>query len=170
MDDLFSGAHAHLLINHVPILGAVFAFCFFGASFVFAPDVLRRVALVFLVMTALAAAAADLTGDAAEDAVRGLPGVRRDDIHAHTQMAAKAYAVAGVTGVLALAALVGYRRKPVPGNVTVAMVVVSAFLSGAMAYTGLVGGRIRHTEVRPGATAADAAVVETKGARQAPGP
>jgi hypothetical protein len=29
-----------------------------------------------------------------------------------------------------------------------------------MAYTGLLGGRVRHTEVRPGATPADAAAIE----------
>jgi hypothetical protein len=30
-----------------------------------------------------------------------------------------------------------------------------------MGYVGLLGGRIRHTEVRPGATATDAIVVES---------
>jgi hypothetical protein len=34
-----------------------------------------------------------------------------------------------------------------------------------MAYTGLLGGQIRHTEVRPGATPADATVIEPRPVR-----
>ena len=43
----------------------------------------------------------------------------------------------------------------------------AAVVSGMMAYTGLLGGQVRHTEVRPGATPADAMTVEP---RRAPGP
>jgi hypothetical protein len=38
----------------------------------------------------------------------------------------------------------------------------SAIVFGMMAYTALLGGRVRHTEVRPGATPADAAIVEPR--------
>jgi hypothetical protein len=171
MDDLLSGAHLHLLVNHAPIFGSIFALALLAASFLIAPDVLRRTALVFLVFTALAAAASDLSGDPAEDAVRGLPGVRRADIHAHTQMAGKAYTIAIVTGVLALGALVGRRRKPIPAGATIALVLLTAFLSGAMGYTGFLGGRVRHSEVRPGSTPADAMAVDTtRPRRPAPAP
>src|SRR3954468_12036485 len=111
---MFTGAHFHLLVNDAPIFGALFAFMLLIASYFAAPDVLRRTAFVVLIATAIAGIAANKSGDAAEEAIRGMPGVRRDDIHAHEQMADKAYILAGVLGVLALAGLVRWRRRPVP--------------------------------------------------------
>lgn len=155
-----SGAHLHLLVNHVPILGALFALALLVASFLWSPDVLRRTAFVVLIGTAVASAVADLSGDPAEDAVRGLPGVRREAIHAHEEFAEASYIGAVILGVLAVGGVVRWRRSAVPRAATIIALIGTAALSGAMAYTGLLGGRIRHTEVRPGATAADAARVE----------
>jgi hypothetical protein len=162
---MFSGAHLHLLVNHAPIFGSLFALVLFIASYFTAPDIFRRTALVIVIATALAGAAADLSGDAAKDAIRGFPGVKREIVQAHEKMADKAYILGGVLGVLALAALIFYRRRPIPGGVTIAAILATAFVGGAMVYTGLLGGQIRHTEVRPGATAADAQVIEPRPAR-----
>ena len=170
MDGFVSGAHLHLLVNHAPILGALFALALLVASFVWAPDVLRRTAFVVLIGTALASAVADLTGEPAEDAVRGLPGVRREVIHAHEEMAEASYIGAVALGVLALGGLLRWRRTPVPWGATLVTLAGTVALSGAMAYTGLLGGRIRHTEVRPGATPADASAIEPPRARRAQGP
>jgi len=166
MDSLFSGVHLHLLVNHVPILGAFFALALLIASYLFAPDVLRRTAFVVLIVTALAGLAANKTGDPAEDAIKGFPGVSRDVIHAHEEMADKAYLIGGVVGVLALGGLLKWRRAPVPAGATLVMLLSTAFLSGAMAYTGLLGGRVRHTEVRPGAVPADAMTIEPPRAKR----
>lgn len=163
---MFSGAHLHLLVNHAPIFGCVFAFVLLAASYFFAPDVLRRTAFIILVVTAIAGILADKTGEPAEDAIRGLPGVKREVIHDHEEMAEKAWKLALVLGVASAGALIKWRRKPIPKGVTVGMVLATAFVGGAMVYTGLLGGRIRHTEVRPGATAADAAVIEPRPVRR----
>lgn len=162
---MFSGVHLHLLVNHAPILGALFALALLVASYRWAPDVLRRTALVVLIGTALAAVVADLTGDPAEDAIRGLPGVKREVIHAHEEFADKSYIAAAVVGVLALGALVRWRRAPLPGGVALGALVGAAVVSGMMVYTGLLGGQVRHTEVRPGATKADAMVIQPPRAR-----
>ena len=135
--DFFSGAHLHLLVNHVPILGALFALALLVASYVYAGDVLRRTAFVVLVGTALGAAASAYSGDSAKDAVRGLPGVHRDQIHAHEGMADKAYLAAGIVAVLALGALVRWRGSPVPSGATVVILVGTVLVSGLMAYTGI---------------------------------
>jgi hypothetical protein len=97
--------------------------------------------------------------------------VKRDLIHAHEDMAERAYIFADILAVLALAGLVRWRRQPVPGGATAAAVLATAFVGGAMIYTGLLGGRIRHTEVRPGATSADAIIIEPRRPRppQQPG-
>ncbi len=154
------GAHLHLLVNHAPVLGSLFALALFAASYLWAPDVLRRTAFVVLIGTALAAAAADLSGDPAQDAVRGLPGVKRELIHEHEEMAEKAFIATGLVGVIALVLLVRSRRTPVPASSGAIGLVCAIVVAAMMAYTALLGGRIRHTEVRPGATKADAAVIE----------
>jgi len=165
---MFSGAHLHLLVNHAPIFGSLFALALFVASYFTSAEVLRRTAFVILIGTAIAGAAADLSGDAAEEAVRGLPGVRREDIDAHKQMGDKTYVLADVLGVLALGALVRWRRRPVPASATLAAVLATALVGGAFVYTGLLGGQIRHTEVRSGATAADAMIIEPPRQRRPP--
>jgi uncharacterized membrane protein len=86
--------------------------------------------------------------------------VRHDDIEAHQAMGDKAYILGGVLGALAVIALIKWRAQPIPTSVTHAALLATAFVAGAMIYTGLLGGRIRHTEIRPGATPADALIVE----------
>jgi hypothetical protein len=157
---MFSGAHLHLLVNHAPIFGSLFALALLVASYFTSADVFRRTAFVVLIATAIAGATADLSGDAAEEAIKGFPGVRREVIHAHEDMADKAYILADILGVLALGALVRWRRQPIPPSAALVAVLATAFVSGAFIYTGLLGGQIRHTEVRPGATAADAIAIE----------
>jgi uncharacterized membrane protein len=155
-----TGVHLHLLVNHAPIFGALFALGLFLASYRWAPDVLRRTGFVFLIFTALAGGASELTGDPAVHAVRGLPGVRRDITHDHEEMGQTSAIVAGVVGALALVLLVRSRNGVVSPGVAATGLVTSLIVSGMMAYTGLLGGRVRHTEVRAGATPADAAVIE----------
>jgi hypothetical protein len=164
---MFSGAHLHLLVNHAPLFGAIFALALLVASFIWAPDVLRRTALAVLVFTALAAVVADLSGDPAEDAIRGFPGVQRAIIHEHEEFADKSYIVSSVVGVLALIGLVRFRRAPLTRGATFTALACAAVVSGMMAWTSLLGGRVRHTEVRPGATEADALKIEP---RRPPGP
>lgn len=160
MDALFSGAHFHLLVNHLPIVGSMFALALLIASYFVAGDVLRRTAFAVLIATGLAAAAANYSGEPAEDAIKGYPGVRRELIHDHEEAGEKAFIAAALVGVLALGALVRWRHAPVPRGVSMGMLVSTAIVGGLMAYTGLLGGRVRHTEVRPGATAGDATIVE----------
>lgn len=162
-----SGVHLHLLVNHAPILGAFFALALLAASFLFAPDVLRRTALVVLVGVGIAGAAANYSGEPAEDAIRSFPGVRREVIHEHEEIGEVSFYAAAALGVLALGALVKWRRTPVPRGVSLVALVGAAAVSGMMAYTGLLGGQVRHTEVRPGATSADALTIEP---RRPPGP
>jgi hypothetical protein len=155
-----SGVYFHLLVNHAPIFGAFFALALLAASYVWAPDVLRRTGFTVLIATALAAAASDLSGDAAAHAVRGLPGVKRELIQAHDHMAGIALTVGGLAGLIALVLLVRARRRAVGRGEAIVALLSAVVVSGLMAYTGLLGGQIRHTEVRPNATAADAAAVE----------
>ena len=155
-----TGVHLHLLVNHVPILGAIFAFVLLLAAVRFNQLAMQRTALALLVVVGVAAAAAKYSGEPAEDSVRAMPGVTRAAIHEHEELADKAFIAAAALGVFAAVALVRWRQAAPPVVATWTAVAGALVVSGLMAYTGLLGGQIRHTEVRPGATAADALVVE----------
>ena len=155
-----TGTHLHLLVNHVRILGAIFALALRIASLRYGRDVLQRTALVVLVIVGMAAAAAKFSGEPAEDGVRGMPGVTRAAIHEHEEIADNAFLAAVALGVLSAAALLRWRREPIPHGAALTSLAGTAVVSALMAYTGLLGGQIRHTEVRPGATAADATMIE----------
>jgi hypothetical protein len=155
-----TGTHLHLLVNHVPILGAILATLLLAVSFFYAADVMRRTALVLLLVVAGAGAAAKWSGEPAEDGVRGMPGVTRDAIHEHEELADTAFIAAGVLGLAALVVLYRARQAPVPRGAAMGVLVGAVVVSGLMAQVGLLGGQIRHTEVRPGATKEDALFVE----------
>jgi uncharacterized membrane protein len=157
---MITGAHFHLLVNHAPIFGCLFATALFLFSFFTAKDVLRRTAFAVLIASAVAGQLADMSGEPAEDAVRGFPGVQRKIIHEHEEMGDKANIIGIALGVLSLGAVIKWRRTPVPAGVAAIMFLLSAFTSGAFVYTGLLGGRIRHTEVRPGAVKGDELKIE----------
>lgn len=158
---MFSGAHFHLLVNHAPVMAAFFALVLLLASYIWSPDVLRRTALVTLVGMALAGAAAYYSGDPAAHAVRGLPGVTRAAVHAHSSFADLTIIAAGVVGVIALILLIRTRNGPVSSTVAAIALVCTLAATALVSYTALLGGRIRHSEVRPGATTADAMVVDS---------
>lgn len=90
-----TGTHLHLLVNHAPILGAIFALALLVTSLRYGRDVLQRTALVVLIIVGAAAGAAKFSGEPAEDGVRGVPGVTRALIHEHEEMADKAFLAAG---------------------------------------------------------------------------
>ena len=121
---------------------------------------LQRTALVILVIVGIAAGAAKFSGEPAEDGVRGMPGVTRAAVHEHEEITENAFLAAAALGLLSAAAMVRWRRAPIPQGPVLTSLAGTAVVSALMAYTGLLGGQIRHTEVRPGATAADAIAIE----------
>lgn len=155
-----TGTHLHLIINHVPILGAAFAALLLLVSLRYGAAVLQRTALALLIVVAIGGGTAKYSGEPAEDGVRGMPGVTRDSIEEHEELADKSFLTAAVLGVLALGILVRWRTTEIPRGAALTALAGSFVVAGMMGYTGLLGGQIRHTEVRTGATAADAIIIE----------
>lgn len=139
-------AQVHLLVNHVPILGSIFAFLFLLVAWAMGNQTLIRTGLVLFVLGCIATVAVFMTGDPAADVVRRLvPDVARGAIRAHDSMAGKAATASFVAAVIALVGLVAFRRRAVyPGWFLALVLVAGLATSGLMAYTGHLGGKIRH--------------------------
>lgn len=148
-----SGAHLHLLINHIPILGAFGLLLLFAIALVRRDSSLARLTLVLSVALALMSVAAFLTGEPAEEAIEHLPGIAENAIEPHEEAALTATIAFGVLGGAALLALLAYRRRELPRLVVGAALIGTLVVASLMGWTGNLGGGIRHTELGAGAAA-----------------
>ncbi|MDQ2768525.1 MAG: hypothetical protein M3Y30_15390 [Gemmatimonadota bacterium] len=148
---MYSLTHLHLLLNHVPIIVTVLGLLLVAVATWRKSDALARVALAFFVGGALSALPTYLTGDSAEHTVLHMPGVTRAVIEAHSNAALISAIFVGALGVFALWSLWRFRSNALlPAWVVRVALAASIIGSGLMSWTGLLGGEVRHTEVRPG--------------------
>jgi uncharacterized membrane protein len=152
-----NGAHIHLMLNHLPIVGMVFATLTLLAGFLLKNTTVKQTALGLFVLTAITAIPAYISGEGAEEIVEGIAGVSHEDIH-HHEDEGKVFLIASIlTGILALATFWLERRKHNMSNMAYVGVFIAAGASLLMGQkTGTSGGQIRHTEIRPGAVPAAA--------------
>ncbi|MEO5928312.1 MAG: DUF2231 domain-containing protein [Candidatus Kapaibacterium sp.] len=146
-----NGAHIHLILNHIPVVGILFCTGLLLVAMIRkSPDV-RRVALWSFVVVAALTIPTYLTGDPAEGTLRGVSGVTREAIHAHEDMAFITMIGAEIAGILAIFGLV-MMRKPegTPAWLMTVLLVLSLAICVLMVITSTRGGEIRHPEIAPG--------------------
>jgi hypothetical protein len=168
-----NGPQIHLLINHVPVMGSIFAVLLLLAGMIWKSPHLVRAALVAYVLIALATVVVDMTGDPAEQGVKQWPGVSRRDIHQHEEMGDLTEIVEGVAGVVALAGLILARRRAdrtIPGWAAGLSLLLGMGAAGVAGYASHLGGLIRHPEIRSGATPPAAGTAASQGASTAAQP
>lgn len=145
-----NAAHLHLLVNHLPIIGAMLFVPLLLLAMLTARErgVMRAAALV-AVLSGLGGGAALWTGEPAEELVEELPGIDEVALHTHEERAEAAAALGGLTAVLAIVALALTERRGAVHLPLAGVALVSGVLTaGAMAWTGAAGGPIRHSEIR----------------------
>lgn len=153
---MYSLAHVHLLLNHFPIILPMVGLLFVIIGVARGREDMTRWALGFFIAGGLFAAPTYFTGDPAAHLVRHMPGVTRGYIGAHEDAALIASIILGVLGLFGIWALWQYRRPAaLPRWVTWVTLIGGVFATSAMARTGLLGGEIRHTEVRPAGAVVD---------------
>lgn len=147
-------AHLHLLTNHVPVMGTIFGFILLGVAVMLRKTDVARSGLLVLALAAVVAVPAYLSGEPAEEIAEGLPGVAHAIVEEHEEAALPAFIAMEVAGALALVGLVVWRRaEKMPGAYLAAMLIVTLVAAIAIGRTALLGGEIRHTEIRAGAAA-----------------
>jgi uncharacterized membrane protein len=150
-----NAAYLHLSLNHVPILGTVFGLLLLVVAVLRRNETLLRAAWVTLVIVALAAIPVYLSGGGAEELVEGEPGISHAAIEAHEEAALVALLAVEALGLLALAALVGWRRRAAPAWLGTLCLLLALVATGLMAWTAERGGRINHPEAHRGMAPAD---------------
>jgi len=144
-----NGAHLHLLINHVPVLGTIFGLALLAFAMWRGSDDLKKAALGTFVIIALLTVPTYLTGDDAWHVVKALPGVSGSVFHQHDDAAGIAFTGSAIVGLLALSGLIWFRGgKPVKKWFSTLMLAGAIAVAGLMIWTANLGGQIRHTEIR----------------------
>ena len=140
--------HLHLLLNHVPVVGILFALLLFAAAIFLRETVSTRFALGFSAAIALVALAVYFTGEPAEEAIEKLAGISERVIEQHEEAAELSTIAMSMFGALALAALVIFRKRKMPRWVGAAGLAGTIVLTALMGWTANLGGQIRHSEIR----------------------
>lgn len=142
------------MLNHGPVVGVIVAFVLLIAGMVWRSQPIVRAALIGLAVVGLLAAVVARTGEAAEEQVEDLPGISETHVEAHEEAAEKAALGLEILGAAALLGLFAFRsRRTPPVWFALLLLLASAAAIAATVRTADLGGRIRHPEIRPDATA-----------------
>ena len=144
-------AHAHLVLNHLPVLGTAFGFGLLLLGLWRRSNELKKTALGVFVIIALASVPVYLTGEPAEGVVASLPGVSQPTLEKHEEAAGVGLTGVVLLGLVALGGLFHFRGgKVLPGWFSVSVIVLALIVGALMAWVANLGGQIRHSELRAG--------------------
>ena len=142
--------HLHLILNHIPVI--ITALSLFLLILVMISDnsSYRRLAFLGFVFAALFAFLTYETGENAEDIVENLTGFSEEVIEDHEHAAENARWLSILLGVAGITGLIFFNSDTAKGYKVFmyVLLVLSLVVIGYLAYTGYLGGLIRHTELQ----------------------
>src|SRR5262249_10466067 len=142
-------SHAHIILNHFPPVGFVFALVVYIAALAMNNVVMKRASLVLFVICAILGVPTYVTGAASMWALTGVPGISRAVINAHRDMALLTLFGLAFTGVTAWIELWRFRHPWRFSNRSLYFVLAFAIITfGVMAGTRHGGSQLIPREMR----------------------
>ncbi|HSE66784.1 MAG TPA: hypothetical protein VLB12_07345 [Gemmatimonadales bacterium] len=149
-----NGAHLHLIVTHLPVLGVAFGTVLLGFGLFRRSRTVQQVGLSVLVLAGLSAGAAYLSGEGAEEAMERTLGAGKPFLERHEEAGVFGLVAAGIAGALALVTLAsGWRNRPLSRAMVTLNVLIALVASGTLAWVANLGGQIGHPEIRSGQSA-----------------
>jgi uncharacterized membrane protein len=142
-------AHLHLIVNHFPIVGTAIGLLVLIFGYLIKNQQVKATSLGIFIFSALAAIAANYTGEGAEEIVEKIPGITKSLIHDHEETAELFFTLSLILGGAALITLFLQIKKmglAKYGYILVVILAISSLVSAN--YVGTSGGEIRHSEIR----------------------
>lgn len=140
--------HLHLLITHLPIFGSILGGIVLAHALFTKSESLKIAAYDIFVISAIGAGIAYVTGEAAEETAERIKGVAENMIEQHEDFAIYALISLITLGVFSL---IGYflavRKAGFSKTFAVVVLFIALISFGLVAWTGYLGGQIRHTEI-----------------------
>jgi uncharacterized membrane protein len=148
-----SWSHAHIILNHIPTAGFVFAIAFFIVALVGNNEVMKRGSLTLFAICSIIGVPTYVAGTAAMWALTQPPipdiEISKAVINAHRDMALWTLVGLAFTGSAAWFELWRSRYRGRFSNLSLSVVLLFAFVTlGIMTETGHRGGLINHAEIR----------------------
>ena len=154
-------AHLHLVMNHFPIIGPILGFGILLTGIILKNNSVKNTAYVLFIVSAIFASFSMGTGEGAEEIAEKLPGVTKQIIHEHEEMAEKLAIVLYLLGVISLGGLfLSYKKSAKVKWVSFAALVVAVVGIFLAKEVGTSGGEVRHTEIRTDTTSVSTGVVQ----------
>jgi uncharacterized membrane protein len=148
---MMNPAQLHLVFTHFPIIGLGFAIIFNIIAIVRKSEELQKLSLWFYLLIGIFALPAYLTGDDAGKLLETYPGITKDIIEHHENVALFFFIGLMLTSALSATALYITKTRAKLLKRFNTYLLIAALLVGILAIiTGSSGGAIRHTEVRQG--------------------
>ena len=144
-------SHEHMILNHFPTVGLVFALAFYIIALVTKNIVMTRATLVVFVICGILGVPTYVSGAASMWALTdpGVPGISKAMINVHRDMALLTLFGLAFTGVAAWIELWRFRHLRRFSDWSLYLVLAFAVITLAVgAETGHLGGQINHPEIR----------------------
>lgn len=143
-----NGAHVHLLLNHIPILGTLFAIILLFFGYFLRQQILSKAGLWTLIVASIISIPSFLSGEEAEHAVEGIIGVSMVSVEEHEEQAEIAYWAILLSGAISLGILLPtFKGQQLNRILLVANMFFMIVTFLLMARAGNSGGSIRHPEI-----------------------
>jgi uncharacterized membrane protein len=142
-------AHLHLVVNHFPIIGTVFAVGILIAGVLNKNGSIKNTAYVLFIIGSIFGILSMNTGEAAEELVIDMPSIGREIIHEHEELAEKMALLLHVLAVLSIVALyLNFKKNTKEKLVSFFILGIGIISLFVVQKVGTSGGEIRHTEIR----------------------
>jgi uncharacterized membrane protein len=144
-------SHVHMILNHAPTVGFVFALAFYIVALVTDNDGMKRGSLVLFIICSILGIPTYVTGTATMWALTQppMPEISKAVINAHRDMALLTLFGLAFTGAASWIDLWRYRGSGHFSRLSLGLVLLFAVVTLAiMAETGHRGGQINHPEIR----------------------
>lgn len=145
---VMSQGHLHLIITHLPIFGVLLGGIVLFQGIWMKNGQVNLAGYTLLIISALGAVVAYVTGEAAEEMAESIAGIAESVIEEHEEFAMFALIAMIATGVFSLTGFFlqwkNLQWNRYVATITLLVCLVSFALIG---WTGYLGGQIRHTEL-----------------------
>jgi uncharacterized membrane protein len=140
--------HMHLMITHLPIIGSILGTIVLSYGYWKKSIHTQISAYILFVISSIGAIFSYFTGEAAEETVERIGGISENLIEQHEEfalIALLALVLLGLTSSIAL--ILTLKKSSFMRTAALITVLLSIPSFGLIAWTGYLGGRIRHTEI-----------------------
>ena len=138
-------AYLHLLSNHFPILGSLFGILLLVIALLKSNLKTTLSAYIILLMSGIGGIVAYFTGEPAEESIEHVKGISHKLIHVHEEMAENSLFFIFLLTAAAIIGLWAERAKwESAKKIEMATLVIGIVAFILFAFTGYLGGHIRH--------------------------